>query len=45
MATQTTMSLKWIAERSHMGSGTYVSNLLNQESNNHTAQAVLSLCQ
>ena len=27
---ETTMSLKWIAQRLHMGSWTYVSNLLNQ---------------
>ena len=26
----TAMSLKWIAERLHMGSWTYVSNLLNE---------------
>ena len=28
---ETTISLKWIAQRLHMGSWTYVSNLLNQE--------------
>ena len=27
---QTTMTLKWIAQRLHMGSWTYVSNLLHQ---------------
>jgi hypothetical protein len=27
---ETTMSLKWIANELHMGSWTYVSNLLNQ---------------
>jgi hypothetical protein len=27
---ETTMSLKWIAQRLHMGSWTYVSNLLNE---------------
>jgi hypothetical protein len=35
------MSLKWIAERLHQGSGACVSRLLKQESDNHTAQAVL----
>ena len=28
---ETTMSLKWIAHRLHMGSWTYVSNLLNEK--------------
>jgi hypothetical protein len=28
---ETTMSLKWIAQRLQMGSWTYVSNLLNEE--------------
>ena len=28
---ETTMSLKWIAQRLHMGSWTYVSNLLNEK--------------
>jgi hypothetical protein len=28
---ETTMSLKWIAQRLHMGSWTYVSNLLQEE--------------
>lgn len=28
---ETTMSLKWIAERLHLGSWTYVSNLLSEK--------------
>ena len=28
---ETTMSLKWIAQRLHMGSWTYVSNLLHEK--------------
>ena len=40
---ETTMSLKWIAERLHMGSWTYVSNLLNQIPGTRTAQPVLAL--
>ena len=28
---ETTMSLKWLAQRLHMGSWTYVSNLLNEK--------------
>ena len=40
------MSLKWIAQRLHMGSWTYVSNLLNEPPQTHLeAQEVLPLCQ
>jgi hypothetical protein len=40
------MSLKWIAERLHMGSWTYVSNMLNEQPQSHPqAQEVLPLCQ
>ena len=43
---ETTMSLKWIAERLHMGSWTYVSNLLNERPQTQPqAQEVLPLCQ
>ena len=43
---ETTMSLKWIAERLHMGSWTYVSNLLNEQPQTHPqAQEELRLCQ
>lgn len=42
---QTPMSLKWIAERLHMGTWTYVSNLLNQKAEAPAAQEVLPLCQ
>ena len=43
---ETTMSLKWIAQRLEMGSWTYVSNLLNQKSPIQTpAQGQLPLCQ
>jgi hypothetical protein len=43
---ETTMSLKWIAQRLHMGSWTYVSNLLNEPPEVHPqAQEVLPLCQ
>ncbi len=42
---ETTMSLKWIAERLQMGSWTYVSNLLNQKPESPTGQEVLPLCQ
>jgi hypothetical protein len=43
---ETTMSLKWIAQRLHMGSWTYVSNLLNEQPQNHPqAQEMLPLCQ
>ena len=42
----TAMSLKWIAERLHMGSWTYVSNLLNEQPQAHPqAQEELRLCQ
>ena len=37
------MSLKWIAERLHMGSWTYVSNLFRESANNLTGQEVLPL--
>jgi len=43
---ETTMSLKWIAQRLQMGSWTYVSNLLNQKSpSQKPAQGQLPLCQ
>jgi hypothetical protein len=43
---ETTMSLKWIAERLHMGSWTYVSNLLNEQPQTAPqGQEVLALCQ
>jgi hypothetical protein len=43
---ETTMSLKWIAQRLHMGSWTYVSNLLNEQPPTHPqAQEMLPLCQ
>jgi hypothetical protein len=43
---ETTMSLKWIAERLQMGTWTYVSNLLNEPPETHPqAQEVLPLCQ
>ena len=43
---ETTMSLKWIAERLQMGTWTYVSNLLNEPSETQPqAQEVLPLCQ
>ena len=42
---ETTMSLKWIAQRLQMGSWTYVSNLLNERSQPQPqAQEVLLLC-
>ena len=42
----TAMSLKWIAERLHMGSWTYVSNLLNEQPQTQPhAQEELRLCQ
>jgi len=31
LRTQTTMTLRWIADRLHMGSWTYVSNLLREK--------------
>jgi len=41
-----TMSLKWIARRLHMGSWTYVSNLLNEAAQAlGQAQEVPFLCQ
>ena len=43
---ETTMSLKWIAQRLQMGSWTYVSNLLNEPPQTQPqAQEVLRLCQ
>jgi REP element-mobilizing transposase RayT len=42
---ETTMSLKWIAQRLEMGSWTYVSNLLNERAEVSPAQEVLPLCQ
>jgi putative transposase len=42
---ETTMSLKWIAERLQMGTWTYVSNLLNERAEVLTAQELLPLCQ
>jgi REP element-mobilizing transposase RayT len=42
---QTTMSLKWIAKRLHMGSWTYVSNLLSVEVDTPTGQTMFPLCQ
>jgi len=42
---ETTMSLKWIAGRLHMGSWTYVSNLLNEKRLPQTNQGMLFLCQ
>ena len=42
----TAMNLKWVAERLHMGSWTYVSNLLNEQPQTHPqAQEELRLCQ
>jgi hypothetical protein len=42
---ETTMSLKWIAQRLQMGTWTYVSNLLNEKPESPTVQEVLPLCQ
>ena len=43
---ETTLSLKWIAQRLQMGSWTYVSNLLNEPPQTQPqAQEVLRLCQ
>ena len=43
---QSTMSLKWIAERLQMGSWNYVSNLLNAKSKTQPLnQGLLPLCQ
>lgn len=35
------MSLKWIAKRLHMGSWTYVSNLLNEKAEPAARQGIL----
>ncbi len=42
---ETTMSLKWIAQRLGMGSWTYVSDLLGQKPTRPSGQEVLLLCQ
>jgi hypothetical protein len=43
---ETTMSLKWIAQRLQMGSWTYVSNLLNEPPETRAQSLeVLPLCQ
>ena len=43
---ETTMSLKWIAQRLQMGTWTYVSNLLNEPPETQPqAQEVWPLCQ
>jgi hypothetical protein len=42
---ETTISLKWIAQRLQMGSWTYVSNLLSRRPDDQAAQEVLPLCQ
>ena len=43
---KTSMSLKWIAQRLHMGTWTCVSNLLNEPPPTHpAAQEMLLLCQ
>ncbi len=42
---ETTLSLKWIAERLAMGTWTYVSNLLNPKAELSSAQEELPLCQ
>jgi hypothetical protein len=42
---ETIMGLKWIAQRLHMGSWTYVSNLLRERAEVAPAQEVLPLCQ
>ena len=43
---ETTMSLKWIAQRLNMGSWTYVFNLLHEPLQTHLEeQGVLPLCQ
>lgn len=42
---ETTMSLKWIAERLQMGTWAYVANLLHENQHNQAAQEVLRLCQ
>jgi hypothetical protein len=43
---ETTMSLKWIAQRLQMGSWTYVSNLLNETPQTQPqGQEMMLLCQ
>ena len=42
---ETTMSLKWIAQRLEMGAWTYVSNLLHEQPELSALQEVLPLCQ
>jgi len=43
---ETTLSLKWIAQRLHLGSWTCVSNLLHEQPQTHPpAQEVLPWCQ
>jgi hypothetical protein len=42
---ETTLSLKWIAQRLQMGTWTYVPNLLNERPASPAAQKVLPLCQ
>ena len=43
---ESTMTLKWIAVRLHMGSWTYDSNLLTAKPNTHyVSQELLPLCQ
>jgi hypothetical protein len=45
LRTETTMSLKWIAQRLHMGTWTYVSNLLASHEQSSGEQVMLPLCQ
>ncbi len=42
---ETTLSLKWIAERLALGTWRYVSNLRNEKAELSSAQEVLPLCQ
>jgi hypothetical protein len=42
---ETTMSLKWIADRLERGTWAYVSKLLNERRESSAAQEVLPLCQ
>ena len=42
---ETTMRLRWIAQRLEMGTWTYVSNLLNDKADLSPARKVLPLCQ
>ena len=42
---ETTLSLKWIAQRLQIGSWSYVSNLLNERPQCPGAQEMLTLCQ